>query len=161
MSGNSALELEIRRLLEIEAIKRLKYRYIRCLTTANWDEMEGLLTEDVTTTYSDGKYSFEGREDLMRFLRQSHDSASPLVGIWQVQHPEITLTSDTTATGIWFMRHYNINKRAKTAEQQCAYYHDEYVKEDGDWVIRTTGYSRILEEHWKLEDLPSLDLVVA
>ena len=53
------------------------------------------------------------------------------------------------------MFHYNIDKRAQTAEQQYAYYDDTYTRQGGRWVIQTTGYTRILEEHWSRGDLPS------
>jgi hypothetical protein len=28
----------------------------------------------------------------------------------------------------------------------AAFYHDEYVKVDGEWKIRSTGYERLYEE---------------
>ena len=153
-------EADLRRLLDLEAIKRVKYAYIRCMTLAQWDELEEILAPDVTTSYSDGKYVFEGRDKLLGFLRGSHGSASSLRGQWQVGHPEIDFQSETEATGRWLMHHYNLEKRAQTAEQQYAYYHDSYRKLGGRWVIQSTGYQRILEEHWQRADLPSLRVEV-
>jgi len=153
-------DADLRRLLDLEAIKRVKYAYIRCMTLGRWDELEELLAPDVTTSYSDGKYVFEGRDKLLQFLRRSHGLQSTLRGQWQVVHPEIDFESDTEASGRWLMYHYNIDKGGQTAEQQYAYYSDTYRKRNGRWVIQTTGYQRILEEHWKRGDLPSLRIEV-
>ena len=160
MSDTRSQEAKLQRLLDLEEIQRLKYRYIRCMTLAQWDELESILAEDVTTSYSDGKYSFEGREKLMGFLRSSHGAQSPLRGVWQVGHPEIEFTSETTASGVWLMHHYNIDKRRATGEQQYAYYRDTYVKRGGRWLIAATGYQRVIEEHWSRGDLPSLRIEV-
>ena len=151
---------ELQRLLDLEALKRLKYAYVRCMTLAQWDELETLLAPDVTTSYSDGKYVFSGRDQLMGFLRGSHGAQSALRGQWQVGHPEIDFQGDDRATGRWLMHHYNIDKGRGTGEQQYAYYHDEYRRRDGRWVIQTTGYQRVLEEHWSRADLPSLRIEV-
>lgn len=43
MSNDTA----VRQLLDIEAIKTLKHRYIRSMTMSQWALMESLLTEDV------------------------------------------------------------------------------------------------------------------
>jgi Lon protease-like protein len=40
--------------------------------------------------------------------------------------------------------------------QGAAYYEDEYVKEDGRWLILHTGYQRVFEQTWSERDLPSL-----
>ena len=46
-------------LQDIEAIKRLKHAYFRCVDTANLAELEGLVHPDVTTCYVGGSYRIE------------------------------------------------------------------------------------------------------
>ena len=58
-------------LVELEAIKRVKYRYLRCLDQKLWDEMAEVLTDDCVAAYSGGKYSYEGRDAIIDFLRRS------------------------------------------------------------------------------------------
>src|SRR5207244_13306634 len=41
--------------LELEAIKRLKYRYARNLDLKDWDEVRACFTKDATAAYSGGK----------------------------------------------------------------------------------------------------------
>ena len=42
----------------LEAIKRLKYRYLRCLDQKLWDEIGECFTEDATAAYSGGEYAW-------------------------------------------------------------------------------------------------------
>ena len=57
-------------LVELEAIKRLKYAYARCLDLKLWDEIAGVFTEDAVAAYSGGGYTFEGRDAIVDFLRR-------------------------------------------------------------------------------------------
>jgi len=56
-------------LVEIELIKRLKYRYMRCLDQKLWDEMAETLADDAVASYSAGKYEFEGKDAILEFFR--------------------------------------------------------------------------------------------
>ena len=40
---------------ELEAIKRLKYRYFRCLDLKRWDELKECFVEDATSAYGGGE----------------------------------------------------------------------------------------------------------
>ncbi len=159
MADLAALEARIQALEDLEAIKRLKYQYLRALDTKAWDELAGVLTEDATTEYSDGEYRFQGRDAIIGFLK-----ATPLadpqgfIGVHQCSQPEIELTSASTARGTWALYNSLIHKSAEQGLRLCAFYHDEYVKQDGAWKIRATGYKRIFEETWSRKDTPSLRL---
>jgi hypothetical protein len=144
-------------LLEVEAIKRLKYRYCRCLDLKRWDELEQCLAEDATSSYGDGKYSFTGRAAIMAFLR---DALGPhtMISSHRVHHPEIDLTGPTTARGVWALEDVVIVTGADLTIRGSAFYTDEYVKVDGEWRIRHTGYERIYEETESRADIPSLRL---
>ena len=52
-------------LLEIEAIKQLKYQYLRHVDLKEWDAVAALFTADVVSAYADGKYSYQGREAVV------------------------------------------------------------------------------------------------
>ena len=116
---------------EIEAIKRLKYKYFRTLDLKKWDEMAECFTEDAKTSYSAGKYSFEGRDTIMGFLKQG--LGTDRISMHQGHHPEIELTSDTTATGRWALQDYVIDLKRNTSLFGAAFYEDEYVKVNGEW----------------------------
>jgi hypothetical protein len=150
----------LHRLLDLEAIRTLKHRYVRCMTQSRWDEMATLLTPDVQTAYSDGKYSFDNRDDLLGFLRGTHDVAqSHVLAYWHVTMPEINLISATQATGVWAMYHFYLDKPALQQQEMFAYYEDTYRKVGDVWLIASTGYRRVMEQTFSRRDLPSMELV--
>jgi hypothetical protein len=143
---------------EIEAIKQLKYRYMRGIDEKLWDQIEQCFTPDATCAYSGGKYTFEGREAIMKFLVGSMDRGS-FLSSHRVHHPEIQLTSPTTATGTWALEDYVIDTQNGISLHGAAFYGDEYVKTGADWKIKHTGYERTFEqvrpraeEGWTLTD---------
>ena len=138
---------------EIEAIKRLKYTYLRCLDLKQWTEMEQCFTADATAAYGDGKYSFAGRDAIMQFLRAAL-GGSHMITSHRVQ-PEIDLTSASTATGIWALDDTVIDTNSNTVIRGAAFYRDEYVKIGGHWKIASTGYQRLFEERLARRDTPS------
>lgn len=144
-------------LAEIEAIKRLKYKYLRCVDCKLWDELAKCFTPDATTSFSSGKYSFEGVDAIIHFLRKGLDPT--MISMHHGHHPEIELTSDTTAKGTWALEDYVIMTELNISLHGAALYHDEYVKIGGEWKIKHTGYERVFEEIWNRADIPSLNLM--
>jgi hypothetical protein len=144
-------------LQEIEAIKRLKYKYFRCLDCKLWEEMRECFTEDATSAYSSGRYSFRGREQILRFLIDAMDRPTVL-SAHHGHHPEIELTGPTTAVGVWALADVFIDLQAGITVRGAAYYRDEYVKVDGHWKIQSTGYERTFEEMERRADIPSLQI---
>lgn len=130
---------------DIEAIKRLKHKYFRCLDSKLWDELAECFAPDATTSYTDGKYSFKGIEAIMGFLKKSLGSANVL-GMHQGHQPEIDITGETTAMGIWTSEAGLIIIDRNVVTREVNFYHDEYVKVGGQWKIKHTGYRRLFEE---------------
>ena len=135
----------VKQLEEIEAIKRLKYRYMRCIDQKLWKEMETCFTPDATSAYSGGKYAFQGRDAIMKFLTESMSRAT-FLSSHRVHQPEIELTSATTAIGSWALEDWVIDEQHGITIHGAAFYRDEYVKVGGEWKIRHTGYERTFEE---------------
>ena len=59
-----ALEKEVQRLKDVQAIKELKSKYFRALDTKNWDELETTMTPNISTAYSNGKLVFHGPKEI-------------------------------------------------------------------------------------------------
>src|SRR5574337_1697535 len=144
-------------LREIEAIKRLKHKYQRCVDLHLWDELRECFTEDARSAYGGGKYSFNGREEIVKFLIRSMDRPTFLTS-HTVHQPEIDITSPTTAVGVWALHDVCIDLDAGTTLRGSAFYHDEYVKVNGQWKIKLTGYQRVYEEIEKRAAAPTLQL---
>ncbi len=132
-------------LQQIELIKRLKYKYMRALDLNNWRELAECFTEDAVSNYDNGKYSFEGRQNIIDFLKQFMDRPTQVTQ-HHAHHPEIDLTSDTTAKGTWYLQDIVIDLDANTTLRGAGIYHDEYEKVDGEWKISLTGYIRTYED---------------
>lgn len=158
MSTPSDLEHQIRRLTDIEAIKQLKYRYVRAMSYSDWDALEKTMTEDVQTSYSDGKYTFGSRAEVLNLLRTSHDDTlHNVIAYWHVTMPIIEITGPDTAKGSWGMYHRYIDRGERNIEEeQFAFYEDEYVRTADGWKISRTGYQRIMEQGFSRGDIPSL-----
>jgi hypothetical protein len=150
------LERRIRILEDVEAIKRLKYRYWRHLDLKQWDELAACFVADATVCYGDGRYRFAGVEAILRFLRESLGTESGSTTVHHGHHPEIELTGETTARGSWALYNYMFNERQKRGIRIGAYYDDEYVKVGAEWKLRYVGYTTIFHEEWSREDTPSL-----
>ena len=142
---------------ELERIKQLKYRYLRCIDQKRWEELATCFTEDATCSYGDGKYSYQGRDAIMEFLIGAMGRDS-FLSSHRVHHPEIEITSATTATGVWALEDTVIDTQHEITIRGAAFYTDEYVKLDGEWRIRSTGYRRTFEEIESRNDRPGLQL---
>jgi len=141
----------VQRLVELEAIKQLKGRYMRCVDTKDWDGLAATFAPDACCEYSDGKFRFEGRDAIIGFLSESLGSTE-IATMHQSHTPEIEITGEATARGTWYFEDVVINPGAVSERMPngtmlhgTGIYHDEYRKLDGEWKIALTGYERIFE----------------
>ena len=160
MSDTGTLAARIQALEDLEAIKRLKHRYWRCLDQKRWDELATCFAADATVDYGSGRYRFQGVDAIMQFLRTSLGEESGTFGIHHGGHPEIELLSPTAARGSWVLWNFLFNAGQKRNIRIGAYYADEYVKVGAEWKIRHTGYTALFHEEWSREDTPSVRVLV-
>jgi len=130
---------------DLEAIRQLKYAYFRLLDTKQFTALGELLTEDATSSFQSGRLSHDGRDAIVAFLVKSLSDPG-IVTMHNGHHPEITVTSPTTATGTWYLEDRVIVPAQDFQLVGTGIYDDMYVKVDGTWKIRHTGYERIFEE---------------
>jgi hypothetical protein len=145
----------VQHLLEIEAIKQLKYRYFRFLDTKRWDELGELFVPEATCAYASGAYTHSGRDAILGFLRGAL-SRPTMLSAHHGHHPEIELTGADSATGTWAFEDTVIDTQHQITIRGAAYYEDEYVKRGGVWRFRHTGYVRTFEEIETRKDRPGL-----
>lgn len=149
-----ALEKEVQRLRDIEAIKELKGKYFRCLDGKKWDELEETLSPNIVTSYSDGKLVFHGPKEVTTYLSGSMPDTE--ISLHQGHTPEFWFDSDTIAFAHWYLQDNLIfgheNPYSGTQIQGSAFYTDKYEKIDGRWYILETGYVRVYEEMFQRDD---------
>ncbi|MCZ7531147.1 MAG: nuclear transport factor 2 family protein [Acidimicrobiia bacterium] len=147
-------------LVVMERIKRLKYRYMRCLDQKRWDDLATCFTHDAVASYSGGRYHFEGRDAILEFLETSM-GAETFLSSHRVHHPEIDLTGPATAHGTWALDDVVVETAWDVTIRGAAFYEDDYVLVDNVWLISHTGYRRTYEEIQPRGEVPGLQLTAS
>lgn len=135
----------LQQLSDLEDIRTLKHRYFRAIDTADMALLATLFTADISVDYRGGTYRvrLNGRDDMIEFLANSFHSDA--VAMHHGHMPEITLTGDDTAEGIWYLEDIFINLESRTHTIGSAIYRDHYARQDGTWRIARTEYDRVFE----------------
>jgi uncharacterized protein (TIGR02246 family) len=124
---------------DIEAIRQLKARYFRTMDTKDWDAMRQVFTDDVVIDTSEaGGHVAHGVDEFMGFLQQALDGA---VTVHHGHMPEIDLTSETTATGIWALHDTVIWPNGRL--EGYGHYHETYEKGADGWRIKSSKLTRL------------------
>ncbi|HIF94589.1 MAG TPA: nuclear transport factor 2 family protein [Myxococcales bacterium] len=160
--------MNLAELAEIEAIKQLKYKYMRCVDMKLWDELAETFIAEATCSYSAGHYSYEGRDAIIAWMKKGMDRDG-FHSSHSVHHPEITLlaaedaANDTweKAKGVWALEDIVIDTDHDIQISGAAFYEDRYVKDEGVWLIEHTGYDRVFEQMESRADRPSLKLTAS
>jgi hypothetical protein len=138
---------DVERLLAVEEIKKLKARYYRCMDTKQWPGWQDVFTADAVMDVSEERLPggaeatpITGRDKIISFVSKI------LEGVVTVHHghmPEIEVTSDTTARGIWSMEDKLRWPDGKTNMHGYGHYHETYEKVGGKWLIKTLKLTRL------------------
>jgi len=155
------LKARVRVLEDTEAIKRLKYKYFRCIDKGLWDEIGDCFAEDAVADYIPG-LPLQGRAAIATFFKENIAPAYAM-RVHQGHNPEIELTSETTATGHWELDNFMVTAKTNTGIWIGAFYEDQYVKEMGEWRIQRTKVDFIfmsdIEKGWAKERFSPLQEV--
>ena len=133
-------------LVEIEAIKQLKARYFRLMDTKQWDAFAGVFAPDavVDVTEDAGPKAghMQGSVEIARKIERAVGSA---ITVHHGHMPEISITGEDSATGIWSM--FDNVEFSPAPDQKglrgYGHYHEEYTKIDGRWHIQFMKLSRL------------------
>ncbi|WP_373692385.1 nuclear transport factor 2 family protein [[Mycobacterium] kokjensenii] len=164
MTDTQALNAEdtaatLQKIADIDAIKQVKYRYMRALDTKHWDDFAATLADDVTAAYGQSmgkKQTFGDRESLVEFMRNS--LPGNIITEHRVNHPEITLTGPDTATGIWYLQDRVIVPDVNLMLIGAGFYEDTYRRTADGWKLSHTGYQRTYDATINLADLPGFNV---
>ena len=131
------LQERITRLEDIEAIKQLKARYCEICDHENYDAdaMASLFTEDGIWD-GEGVGKAEGREAIRELFAGFPNRVAGAQHI--VANPLIEVDGDR-AHGVWYLIAAVTDSDGTTASNwpgAAARYHEDYVKENGEWKFR-------------------------
>ena len=150
------LAAQLQKLLDIEEIRQLKYRYFRCFDTADIEGIAAVFHPEVTLNVNGGVYRFriEGRDKYLAMVREG--AHADMIMQHNGHHPEIELLSATEARGTWYLHDMLWEFRRKLHITGAALYRDRYVKVDGTWLIRAVDFERLHEITEPIERPPNV-----
>jgi len=150
--ADDAMAEELRALRDIEEIKQLKARHCRMVDTKDWAGWgDTCLTEDFHLDSGGGVQ--DGRDVVVASVSGSLESAST---VHHVYTPEITLTGPDTATGVWPMEDWirlSIDGNP-IAFHGCGHYHEEYLRTDKGWRIKSSRQTRLRVDSLPPDEAP-------
>lgn len=131
MAASRTMDAAIARLVDIEALRQLKARYCYLVDEANWDELEGLWTENAVCDYGFfGRY--EGRKPIMdSFFRGLVASASTF-NAHLLHNPVVEVEGNLAHASWYFTAHTTVGGRAFWVMGK---YRDRYARVQGEWKI--------------------------
>ena len=125
---------------DLDEIQQLKARYFRTLDTRDWDGFRQVFTDDVVVDTSEaGGNVVTGAGEFVDYVGQVLAGATT---VHQGHMPEIALTSDTTATGVWAL-HDIVVWPDGTRLDGYGHYHETYVKQVAGWRIASSMLTRL------------------
>jgi hypothetical protein len=130
-------------LVDIEQIKQLKARYFRLMDLKQWDDWGMVFATDCVMEVPEADMVNNGRQEIVTNV------STALVGARTAHHghmPEIEITGNDTARGIWAMFDYvewPENDGTRVGLQGYGHYREEYVREDGEWRIARIRLERL------------------
>lgn len=129
-------------LRDIEALKQLKARYCRLLDAKDWATWRELFTDDfVSDTSASGGKRVTGGDAFVAYVRSTL-GASHQTTVHQVHAPELEVTSDTTASGIWALEDV-VRLASGITMRGYGHYHETYAKTDGRWRFKSSTLTRL------------------
>jgi hypothetical protein len=130
-------------LVAIEAIKQLKARYFRSMDIKDWKGMRAVFADSARIALPDDDGSVH--DDIDAFMVMLEDRLGDVTTVHHGHMPEITLTTPTTATGIWAMEDLLRWPDGGPFRQLHGFghYHETYENIDGDWLIGTLTLTRL------------------
>ncbi len=137
---------DIEKLFAIEAIKQVKAKYFRFVDSKNWDGLQGLFTPNVAIDISDDVPG--GRvTGSAKFVEMARGPLHDSVSVHHGHCPEIEITSESTATGVWAMEDLIRWPEGSAVPirslQGFGHYYESYVFVDGRWLIDSMTLKRI------------------
>ncbi|MBQ0155257.1 MAG: nuclear transport factor 2 family protein [Bacteroidales bacterium] len=143
------LEERITRLEDIEAIRQLQAKYQRCLDTRDWDGVGECFADDVVSAYGNGSMSYDGKENVLGFLKKvmtKHIPSTHLIHGGEIDiFPAKVSDGMTTGHAKWYLEDYLNHRIFLLKLHGAAIYDVDYRKESTRWKITKIGYTRCYE----------------
>jgi hypothetical protein len=147
------LEKELVKLKDREEIKELRHKYWRCMRDRLADEIMESFTENAELEFGHGLI-LKGKKAIGDFYRDILGSKDGAKFYPQGHNPEIEMTSETTAKGIWLLDVMNIDSGGDSGTRVGVQYDEWYVKESKGWHINKMVNTYLYYEAVTLKEGP-------
>ena len=128
------LERRVRRMEDLEEIRRLKARYLNACDSQDAQGAMECFAEGEVLIDMGHVGVFRSREEFAA-LYQAAGCQPFVLDMHHGGNPEIEFSDASHASGVWSLDYRNINTREKTVTFVSLLYHDEYSKVGGRWKI--------------------------
>lgn len=150
-------------LRDIEEIRQVKHRFLRCIDLKRWDEIGDTLTEAATLDLGTSAFGqvaeIVGGLQIVAFFRAKLGPGT--LTCHTASQPEIAVDGDT-ATGIWSYRETVLATKHRMVIAGTGFCEERYERGvDAQWRIARIGYLHSYEAMASLDDLPSFKITVA
>jgi len=136
MTGSSPPDLphRLQRLEDLEAIRRLKSRYLNACDQQDPESAKECFAEGEVEIDMGHVGVFRSRDEFAA-LYKAAGCHPHVLDLHHGGNPEIEFVDDTHAKALWSLDYRNINTKDRTVTFVSLLYHDEYAKIRGEWRI--------------------------
>ena len=152
---------QLEKLVAIEEIKKLKARYCRFSDTRDDEAFEALFTDDVEWTLMglDGTTvlkKIRGKKEHHEWRASLRETRLAGISVHHCHTPEIEIIDENHATGIWALSDYIRQPAEGKNYQGYGHYHEEYVRQNGQWLISKVTVTRLhVEPRERIDQMPA------
>ena len=128
---------QLRDLLEIEKIRKVKQLYSHLMDSHQIDALAEIFTEDAVCEFGPEYGSWEGRETIRTNYHDVFDAQNNFDAMHHCTNHYVDLTGPDTATGRCYL--LDVVTTTKPEDQPIVWfglYDEDYVKVDGKWLIK-------------------------
>jgi hypothetical protein len=147
-----ALQDQVRTLLAIESIRRLKFAYWRAVRSGRPEDVGRCFSREARFDYG-AAAPLIGREAITGFFRQV--LADRVAVVLHGHNAEIDVTSPTTAHGLWQLENMRILEDGSGTRMGNGYVED-YVLEDCEWKVSRSVVEYLYHEPIRVQKITGL-----
>jgi ketosteroid isomerase-like protein len=137
--------MDLQMLLDIEAIKQLRYSFAWCLETSQPDKLADLFTLDgVIEVGPWGR--MEGQDAIRRGYGKAYRHGEQFTAMHAVTNPRIFVNGDE-ATGTWYLLDCSLREKDTPPLQIVGLYDEIYRRVDGEWRIHRLHLKFLWSSH--------------
>ncbi len=159
MDGDASLTAEeigeLRKLLEIERIRKVRVLYAHLVDGREIDALADLLAPDAVFEFPHFSILWHGRDEIVAGMREIFKGRLPFTGLHFNSNMWIELTGPGTAIGRSYLESVHNDAGPRTLPL-AAYglYEEDYVKLDGIWKISFSRLAFLWPERVVSDEFP-------